>query len=61
MDTDLLTHSAEVMHALSEASGQDDYIDREASVVESETMKWEINFILILNVGDPLIQNYSQK
>lgn len=55
MDTDLLTHSAE---SLSEAIGQDDYIDREAAVVEPETLKWEINFILMvtLNVGDPLIQ-----
>lgn len=47
MDTDLLTHSAEVT-----VSGQGDYIDTEASVVESETLHCEINFISILNTGD---------
>lgn len=49
MDTDLLTHSAEV-------SGQGDYIDTEASVVKSETLHCEINFISILNAGDPSIK-----
>lgn len=51
MDTDLLTHSAEVT-----VSGQGDYIDTEASVVESETLHCEINFISILNAGDPSIK-----
>lgn len=52
MDTDLMpTHSAEVT-----VSGQGDYIDTEASVVESETLHCEINFISILNAGNPSIK-----
>lgn len=56
MDTDLLTHSAEVT-----VSGQGDYIDTEASVVKSETLHCEINFISILNTGDPSIKKISTK
>lgn len=60
MDTDLLIHILQ-SHCQKPLDRMITLI-REAAVVEPETLKWEINFILMvtLNVGDPLIQKNKE-